>query len=93
MFRCALVHIITHARSCVFYGDLYPNEECYNERIAPKLKQLILARKKLAYGTQRDYFVERDCIGFVREGSTQPVQGEESGGCAVVLSIGDDVEG
>lgn len=76
----------------MFYGDLYPNKECYNEQIASGLKQLILARKKFAYGTQRDYFLERNCIGFIREGPTYPVQGSESGGCAVVLSIGDDVE-
>ncbi|KAK7691063.1 hypothetical protein QCA50_006166 [Cerrena zonata] len=93
LFRCPHVCFTPTSRSCVFYGDLYPNKECYNEAIASKLKQLILARKKFAYGTQRDYFLEHNCIGFVREGTIQPVQGSESGGCAVVLSIGDDVEG
>ena len=68
---------------CVFYCDLYPNDECYEEPIAAGLKLVIEARKKFAYGTQRDYFQERNCIGFVREGD------ETHDGCAVLLSNAD----
>lgn len=66
--------------SCVFYGDLYPNEECYEEPTAIGLKLIIEARKKFAYGSQQDHFAERNCIGFVREGD------DTHDGCAVLLS-------
>lgn len=66
--------------SCAFYGDLYPNEECYDTKIADGLKLLLGARKKFAYGTQRDYFQEHNCIGFAREGDGG------HGGCAVLIS-------
>ena len=46
---------------------------------------LIKARKLYAYGEQRDYFEEANCIGWTREG-TDEVEGS---GCAVVLSNGD----
>lgn len=45
-----------------------------------------MARKKFAYGVQRDYFQEKNCIGFVREG-------RELGGCAVLISNADIIEG
>jgi len=44
---------------CVFYGDLYPNKECYNENTARNIALLIEARKKFAYGPTTDYFVRR----------------------------------
>lgn len=66
--------------SCIFYGDLYPNEECYEEPTAIGLKLIIEARKKFAYGAQQDHFDERNCIGFVREGDGT------HDGCAVLLS-------
>ena len=65
---------------CVFYGDLYPNLECYDRDTATILRQLILARKKFAYGPLVDYFEHKNCIGFVRLGS------EQHPGCAVVIS-------
>ena len=66
---------------CVFYGDLYPNNECYDPRIGPKLELLIQARKNFAYGSTTDYFQYKDCIGWVRSGDVR------SGylGCAVVV--------
>ncbi|KAJ7756441.1 glycoside hydrolase family 13 protein [Mycena maculata] len=65
---------------CIFYGDLYPNKECYNENISQNLTLLIEARKRFAYGPCVDYFQEHNCIGFVRMGdSIHP-------GCAVLLS-------
>lgn len=64
----------------MFYGDLYPNQEGYNEHIAKYLKVLVEARKNYAYGDQQDYFSEKNCIGFVRRGDrSRP-------GCAVLLS-------
>lgn len=69
--------------SCVFYGDLYPNEECYDAQIAKKLERLILARKRFAYGQTVDYFQHPNCIGFVRTGD------EHHPGCAVMLRTSD----
>lgn len=68
--------------SCVFYGDLYPNEECYDKDIADKLRILVQARKRYAYGQTTDYFTSRNCIGFARSidvTASKP-------GCVVVLS-------
>jgi hypothetical protein len=70
--------------SCVFYGDLYPNQEGYNENTARDLKLLIVARSKFAYGPTDDYPAEKNCIGFVRKGTST------HGGCAVVLSNKED---
>jgi len=65
---------------CVFYGDLYPNDECYNDTTAGILNQLLIARKEFAYGPMVDYFEHRNCIGFVRMGDSNHA------GCAVVIS-------
>jgi len=78
----ALILLRQEGHPCVFYGDLYPNKECYNENIATGLKLLIQARKKVAYGAQIDYFQDKNFIGFSREG-----------GCVVLISNADDVEG
>ncbi|KAF8896358.1 glycoside hydrolase family 13 protein [Infundibulicybe gibba] len=69
---------------CVFYGDLYPNQEGYDENTAKNLTMLIEARKKFAYGTIQDYQVDKNCIGFVRTGDS------EHDGCAVLLSNKED---
>ncbi|KAF9468078.1 glycoside hydrolase family 13 protein [Collybia nuda] len=80
----ALILLRHQGYPCVFYGDLYPNRECYNENISKNLTLLIEARRMFAYGKTQDYFTDRNCIGFVREGdSTHP-------GCAVVISNKDD---
>jgi len=68
----------------VFYGDLYPNPECYNENVARNLKLLIEARKLYAYGPSKDYFEQRNCIGFVRMGDSKHE------GCAVLISNQDE---
>ena len=70
--------------SCVFYGDLYRNNEGYNENTARDLALLIVARSKFAYGLTEDYPVEKNCIGFVRKGTAT------HDGCAVVLSNKED---
>lgn len=74
--------------SCVFYGDLYPNEECYDEEIATKLKILLQARKIYAYGDTVDFFTTRNCIGFVRSGDASAGKP----GCVVVLSNASESE-
>jgi len=76
----SLILLRQNGHPCVFYGDLYPNEECYNANIAQNLTLLIEARKKFAYGPCHDYFLDPKCIGFVRMGDLLHP------GCAVLLS-------
>jgi alpha-amylase len=77
---------------CVFYPDLYGahyvdkgadgnDQEVWLETCAG-LEPLLMARKRNAYGTQRDYFYAPGCIGWTREGDA----GIPDSGCAVVLS-------
>jgi len=81
---------------CIFYADLYGAkykdkggdgneyevviEKCF------ELELLLQIRKKLSYGTQRDYFDHANCIGWTREG----VDEYEKSGCAIVISNSED---
>ncbi|KAJ7158745.1 glycoside hydrolase family 13 protein [Mycena filopes] len=82
----SLILLRPDGHPCVFYGDLYPNEECYNADVSRNLTLLIEARKKFAYGLCRDYFQNPKCIGFVRMGDPGHP------GCAVMLSNKDPVD-
>jgi alpha-amylase len=80
---------------CVFYTDLYGssykdrgNDGEEHEVIMPKtdeLEILLFVRKQLAYGEQRDYFDDPNCIGWTRSGDDE----HEYSGCAVLISNGD----
>jgi alpha-amylase len=81
---------------CIFYPDVYGahytgkgrdgNEhEIFLDK-CDVIETLIKARKMFAYGEQRDYFEEMNCIGWTREG----IDENEKSGCAVVLSNGDN---
>ncbi|KAJ6619757.1 alpha amylase [Mycena sp. CBHHK59/15] len=76
----ALILLRQDGHPCVFYGDLYPNDQCYNEHISQRVTLLIEARKQFAYGRSEDYLHDRNCIGFVRMGDSKHP------GCAVILS-------
>jgi len=78
----ALILLRGPGHPCVFYGDLYPNDECYDEQTAQGLRLLMRARKDFAYGPSRDYFNHQSCISFVRMGDTSHA------GCVVVISHG-----
>ncbi|KAJ7931533.1 glycoside hydrolase family 13 protein [Mycena leptocephala] len=82
----SLILLRQDGHPCIFYGDLYPNEECYNPKIAENLTLLIEARKKFAYGPCHDYFEDPNCIGFVRMGDLLHP------GCAVLLSNKETTE-
>lgn len=73
--------------SCVFYGDLYPNQEGYDETTAKNLTLLIEIRNRFAYGPTIDYPAEQNCIGFVRKGTAT------HNGCVVVLSNKEERSG
>ncbi|KAI0367737.1 alpha amylase [Pilatotrama ljubarskyi] len=81
----AIILLYGEGHPCVFYGDLYPNQECYDENVAQGLRRLMDVRKKFAYGPRVNYFQEVNCIGFVRKGD-----GHKRGGCAVLISNADD---
>lgn len=76
----ALILLRPDGFPCIFYGDLYPNQDCYDHDTAVTLRKLVLARKRFAYGRLVDYFEHKNCIGFIRCGT------EQHPGCAVVIS-------
>ncbi|TXF77325.1 alpha-amylase [Chryseobacterium sp.] len=89
----ALILLRESGYPCVFYPDLYGahytdkdkegnEQEIFLQKV-PKIEELLHARKHFAYGMQRDYFEDANCLGWTREGD-----GEHSG-CAVVLSNKD----
>lgn len=75
---------------CIFYPDLYgasytdkgsdgADYEIFLHKVE-ELEPLLQARRRHAYGTQREFFDDPNCIGWTREGD------EEHSGCAVVLT-------
>ena len=67
---------------CVFFGDLYPNEECYDAGTAAGLRVLLKIRKNVASGPVIDYWGDANYIGWVRRGQGPKV-------CAVIISNAD----
>lgn len=92
----ALILLREKGYPCVFYPDLFGAHYKDNDREGNEqeifldkvdgIEQLLKARKQNAYGTQRDYFEDANCLGWIREGD------EEHQGCAVVLSNKDSYE-
>ncbi|KJA26308.1 glycoside hydrolase family 13 protein [Hypholoma sublateritium FD-334 SS-4] len=83
----AIILLRGYGYPCVFYGDLYPNKECYSENIARNITLLIEARRHFAYGATDDYLAHPNYIGFVRRGDAT------HSGCAVILSNKEDDSG
>jgi len=77
-FRARLTRMIR----CVFFGDLYPNEECYDAGTASGLRVLLKIRKNVASGPVTDYLEHPNYIGWVRSG-------QELKTCAVIISNAD----
>jgi alpha-amylase len=81
---------------CVFYPDLYGahyvdkgrdgnDHEIFLDKCA-HLEQLLEARRRFAYGIQRDYFDHPNCIGWTREGADDM----DGSACAVLLSNSEE---
>lgn len=81
---------------CVFYPDLFGahytdkdkegnDQEIFLEKVE-KIEELLKARQQFAYGAQKDYFEDANCLAWTREGD------DEHAGCAVVLSNKDAYE-
>lgn len=92
----ALILLREKGYPCVFYTDMY--SATYKDKghdgqdyeiflpACENIDKLLLARKQLAYGQQRDYLDHANCIGWTREGDTD----HPGSGCAVLLSNGDE---
>jgi alpha-amylase len=52
----------------------------------PALREMIMVRRHLAYGEQRDYFDHGNVIGWTRAGNPE----KPHSGCAVVLSNSEE---
>ena len=94
----ALILLREAGYPCIFYPDLYGahyigkdkednDQEIWLEQ-CPHIRELLTARKRYAYGTQRDYFDDPTCIGWTREGAKE----RPGSGCAVILSNGDEAK-
>jgi alpha-amylase len=78
----ALILLRKDGFPCVFYGDYYGISA---KEVAPKRNMLdimLKVRKYFAYGDQKDYFYDRNVIGFTRIGDSE----HPNSGVAVVMS-------
>lgn len=92
----ALILLRENGVPSVFYPDLYGasyddlgnDGETYHidMPVIDKLDLLLIARQRFAHGVQTLWFDHANCIAFSRSGT------DESAGCVVVLSNGDDGE-
>ena len=89
----ALILLRIDGYPCIFFPDLYGahyvdkdkegnDQEIFLHKVE-NIEELIQLRKTHAYGFQRDYFEDANCLGWTREGD------ENHRGCAVVLSNKD----
>ncbi len=77
----ALILLREAGLPCVFYGDYYGiSGDFAQQDFQAELDQLLRIRKDLAYGEQRDYFDDPNCIAWTRSGT------EESAPIACVIS-------
>ena len=92
----ALILLRENGYPCVFYPDLFGahyvdkdkegnDQEIFLNKV-DGIEKLLKARKENAYGLQRDYFEDANCLGWTREGDS------EHQGCAVLLSNKDPYE-
>jgi alpha-amylase len=96
-FAYALILLREQGTPCVFYTGLYgasytvqKDDKSYdiNLQKVESIEQLLLVRKCLAYGLQRDYFDHPNTVGWTREG----VDEMQHSGVAIVLANGSDGE-
>jgi alpha-amylase len=89
----ALILLREQGIPCVFYPIIYEakysdwvdNQDIYIElNSLPCIEHMMLARKHLAYGMQRDYFDHGSTIGWTREG----IGKKRLSGCAVIMTNG-----
>ena len=92
----ALILLRADGYPCVFYPDLFGahytdkdkegnDQEIFLDKVE-KIEELLKARQQFAYGAQKDYFEDANCLAWTREGD-----GEHKG-CVVVISNKDQYE-
>jgi len=81
----AMIMLRTSGIPCIFYGDYYGIPEKGISPIKEFLDTIMLARKYLAYGNERDYFDDSNIIGWTLEGDYY----HQDSGLAVILSDGE----
>ena len=92
----ALILLRENGYPCIFYPDLFGahyfdkdkegnDQEIFLNKING-IEELLKARKQNAYGSQKDYFEDANCIGWTREGDGENL------GCAVVISNKDSYQ-
>lgn len=81
----ALILLREAGYPCVFYGDYYGMPEHNISPVGKQLSNLLSIRQSHAYGAQHDYFDDRQCIGFTREGHPE----DNNTGLACILSTGN----
>lgn len=83
----ALILLRQEGIPCVFYGDVFGMNGPKPRPAAAggKLPRMVSARQKYAYGKQKDYFDDKDCIGWTRFGAATKSDGAV---LAVLLNSG-----
>lgn len=81
----ALILLREAGYPCVFYGDYYGMPEHGISPVGKVLTNLLSVRQSHAYGLQHDYFDQKQCIGFTREGMDAE---NGSDGLACLISTG-----
>ena len=71
---------------CIFYGDYYGTNGD-KSRHQPIIDLLLDARRKYAYGEQKDYFDHPSTVGFVRLGD------KDHPGSGLVFLMSNGIEG
>ncbi len=82
----ALILLMEKGYPCIFYGDYYgTNGE--KSRHQPIIDLLLDARRKYAYGEQKDYFNHPSTVGFVRMGD------KDHSGSGLVFLMSNGIDG
>lgn len=82
----ALILLMEKGYPCIFYGDYYgTNGE--KSRHQPIIDLLLDARRKYAYGEQKDYFNHPSTVGFVRMGD------KDHSGSGLVFLMSNSIDG
>lgn len=81
----AMIMLRNSGTPCIFYGDYYGIPEKNIPPMKEFLDTIMLARKYLAYGEQKDYFDNPNIIGWTLEGDYY----HQDSGLAVILSDGE----